>query len=55
MAVVQQIEKIKERLPEIKQVSGSDLLSGQIQQLAKEVNKLEHLFKQREFSIKQLR
>ena len=54
MAVVQQIEKIKERLPEIEQVSGSDL-SGQIQQLAKEVNKLEHLFKQREFSIKQLR
>lgn len=54
MAVVQQIEKIKERFPEIEQASGSDL-SGKIQHLSKEVNKLEHLFKQREFSIKQLR
>ncbi len=54
MAVVQQIEKVKERLPEIEQASGSDL-QKQTEQLAKEVNKLEHLFKQRELSIKQLR
>lgn len=53
-AVIQQIEKIKNQFAEIGQASGSDF-SVQGQLLEKSVNKLEHLFKQREFSIKQLR